>query len=424
MLTPSLSEPSQPCMKPPGEGTSWKPRKRNLAIDFESLEELLLDDKPSTDDEDADHIHRLSRHDSQYQPPTIFANPGPSKFILFSSSTNSISHATNFKYLGSGQQLRQIFGQNPEDTWWLDTQNPSKRDVRQLCAAFNIHPLTIEDILTQETSEKIEEYPSYRFACFQSFHEVKEEGETTYHPYIIYMVVFCEGTLSFCFDDSEHSVHVENRIAKFGGHVLIKSNWVFYAFIDDIVDSFSPLLACIEREVNQIDDQVYTTHKDDMKVFLWEIEAVRRRVLSLIRLLGGKTNVLRAFENHHCATTSSDSEIKVYVDDVQGHVAAMLGSLHQFEGLLSRSKSSYLDQLEISNLTDRIRVFRLLSRMAVISLILTFLMLVCNMFGMNTSAGYVLFTRSSTLPWFIIVSGEVVVALGLFYVAKKWRLWW
>lgn len=102
----------------------------------------------------------------------------------------------------------------------------------------------------------------------------------------------------------------------------------------------------------------------------------------------------------------------------------MLGNLHQFEGLLCRSKSNYLAQLEISNLMDRFRVFRILSRMAVICLILTFLTLVCNVFGMNTSARSVLFTGRSLLPWCMIVLGEVAVTVSIFYVVKKWTMWW
>lgn len=193
---------------------------------------------------------------------------------------------------------------------------------------------------------------------------------------------------------------------------------------DDIVDSFHPIVASIEKEVNQIDDQVYTTRKDDMKNFLWEIEAIRRRVLSLIRLLGGKTNLLKAFENHHYATTSSDSEIKIYINDVQDHVVAMLGSLHQFEGLLSRSKSSYLAQIEVSSMTERFKVFRALARMAVLSLILTLLTLCANMFGMNTSADYVIFNEGTNLPWFMIALGELMLFLALFYGAKLWGIWW
>lgn len=205
--------------------------KKSLTIDFEALEELLLDEESSIE-EKYDPVNGLSRDNSQRRSPTAFSNSYPSKLFLHSSFKNSIFLGTNFKDLSkSGQQLPQIFGQNPDDAWWLDMQNPTDREVRKLCAAFGVHPLTIEDILRQESSEKIEEYPTYRFASVQSFHEAKEEDEIVYNPYSVYMIIFSEGILSFCFNGSEHSVHVEERITKFEDHVSIKSNWVFYAFV-------------------------------------------------------------------------------------------------------------------------------------------------------------------------------------------------
>lgn len=161
-----------------------------------------------------------------------------------------------------------------------------------------------------------------------------------------------------------------------------------------------------------------------MKNFLWEIEAIRRRVLSLIRLLGGKSNVLRTFENHHYVTTSADTEIQIYINDVQDHVDSMVGSLHQFEGLLSRSKSSYLAQLEISSSTERFKVFKILARMAVLSLILTFMTLCSNMFGQNVNANVPLYMRENVLAFFMIVLGETILASLLFLGAKKWGVWW
>jgi len=34
-------------------------------------------------------------------------------------------------------------------------QNPAENELRGLCAALGVHPLTIEDISANETSEKI-----------------------------------------------------------------------------------------------------------------------------------------------------------------------------------------------------------------------------------------------------------------------------
>ena len=193
---------------------------------------------------------------------------------------------------------------------------------------------------------------------------------------------------------------------------------------DDIVDSFVPSIARIEKSVTQIEDQVYTTRKDDMKAFLWEIESTRHRVLSLIRLLDRKDHVLRGFENHHSTTMSADKDILLYINDVQDHIAAMLSNLHQFEGLLARSKANYLAQLSAATLVHRIRVFTFLSRVSVFGLILTLITLTSNMFGVNVDEENALFTRPGVGPFFGIIITEVVLAGALFALARKYERYW
>ena len=215
-----------------GEGIAnhWKASKRALNIDYESLEELLCEES-DRDGKELD-IFEICPVDGHGSPHRAFPHSGQSKLILHSSATNSIFHANEFRDLErSGQDLRDIFSQNPDDAWWMDMQNPSEYELRHICAAFNIHPLTVEDIWKREASEKIEEYPSYRFSSFRSFHELKEDDEIIYAPYTIYIIVFSQGSLSFCFDENEHSTCVEKRITRFEDLMSMKSDWIFYAFV-------------------------------------------------------------------------------------------------------------------------------------------------------------------------------------------------
>jgi len=91
--------------------------------------------------------------------------------------------------------------------------------------------LTVEDILNREIQEKIEDFTHYYFASFRSYRLDENIPDRIYVPYTIYMVILRTGTLSFCFDDSEHAVHVLNRIELLKDHVVINSDWIFYAFV-------------------------------------------------------------------------------------------------------------------------------------------------------------------------------------------------
>jgi magnesium transporter len=109
--------------------------------------------------------------------------------------------------------------------------NPTEEEIRAICKAFGIHPLTIEDIGTQEAREKIELFPSYYFACFRSFHVEQIEGGQEYEPFNIYVVVFREGTLSFSFSPNPHAAHVRKRITALKDYVALSSDWICYALM-------------------------------------------------------------------------------------------------------------------------------------------------------------------------------------------------
>jgi len=160
----------------------------------------------------------------------------PNRFSFFSSAWESTIHASEFGDLVlPGESLRGLFTfprGEPDGVWWLNVNRPTKEEVQVLCKAFGVHPLTIEDITTQEAREKIEIFKSYYFACFRSFKIVEEaDGSPDYEPFNIYVLVFREGTLSFSFESNEHASQVRKRIANLKEYVSLSSDWICYALM-------------------------------------------------------------------------------------------------------------------------------------------------------------------------------------------------
>ena len=88
------------------------------------------------------------------------------------------------------------FDDDPESkTWWLDVLSPTDEEMRMLAKVFGIHPLTTEDILLEETREKIELLRNYYLVCFRSFDQ-DPYSQTYLEPLNMYIIVFREGTLS------------------------------------------------------------------------------------------------------------------------------------------------------------------------------------------------------------------------------------
>ena len=194
------------------------------------------------------------------------------------------------------------------------------------------------------------------------------------------------------------------------------------------MDSFLSPISKVEKRVNQVEDQVYTTRVDDMQAFLCEIEEVRKTVSSLMRLLSGKTNVLLSFEKHHCGEEGSEEDVApghnlhLYIHDVKDHMASMISNLLQFESLLGRSQKNFMAGLAIDNMQGTQRVNNMMSKMAVVSMILTLLNLICGLFSTNVNSQVPIYANNSP-AWYIIIGSEVVLTLILCAMAQRFR-WW
>ncbi|PIG90045.1 CorA family metal ion transporter [Aspergillus arachidicola] len=350
--------------------------------------ERLSDDFTGLDLKDSEKVFADAVNEKQLVENLKNENE-PTRFGFFSSESQSTVHAAELGDLVfPGDTFRDLFQLGPEGgVWWLDVLNPTEAEVGALSRAFSIHPLTTEDILTQEAREKVELFKQYYFVCFRTFYQIDKTSERFMEPVNFYMIVFRDGVLSFSFTENPHASNVRRRIGKLRDYVSLSSDWICYAMIDDIVDSFGPVIREIEVESEAIEDLVFIARMDDFESFLPRIGGLRKKVMSLMRLLGGKADVIRGFSkrcNEQYSVTPR-GDIGLYLGDIQDHVVTMMSNLAHFEKMLSRSHTNYLAQLNVTNLVLGNHVNKILSKVTLIATMLVPMNLICGLFGMNVT---------------------------------------
>ncbi|KAK3990600.1 magnesium transporter ALR2 [Cladorrhinum sp. PSN332] len=408
-----------PDMRPPTSDTTAPPPM--VTLDGDILE-LPFDNESHRDksiqDEDVEEI----------KPVAPAQQPDQNRVSFFSSAWEATIHAADLDGLVlPGEDIRGLFSFPKGETdgvWWLNMNKPSEEEVRAVCRAFGIHPLTIEDITTQESREKIELFPSYYFACFRSFSiEYDEEtNEKEFVPFNIYVVVFREGTLSFSYTGNSHASHVRKRITMLKDYVSLSSDWICYALIDDIVDSFAPTISTLEHDTDQIEDEVFIARTDDMAQFLRKIGTARKNTMALMRLLGGKADVLRGFTkrcNENYKVTPR-MDIGLYLGDIQDHVVTMMNNLGHFEKMLSRAHSNYLAQISIDGIAQGTNTNRVLGKITLLASVIVPLNVVTGLFGMNVPVPFM--EGESLAPFFVILSLLLVFALVAIWLARIYRM--
>ncbi|KAH3679896.1 hypothetical protein WICMUC_000639 [Wickerhamomyces mucosus] len=394
----------------------------------------------------------------------------PDRFSFFSSEVEETIHGPDIQsLLKPNETIRELF-KNGESTWWLDCICPTDTEMKVLAKAFGIHPLTAEDIRMQETREKVELFRSYYFVCFHTF-EADKESEDFLEPINVYIVVFRHGVLTFHFGPISHAANVRRRVRQLRDYVDVSADWLCYALIDDITDSFAPVIHAIEYEADAIEDQVFLMREMDFSHMLQKIGESRRKVMTLMRLLSGKADVIKMFakrcqdevqgigpaltSNVNLANLSTSynsqpltgnpslhqnqhnpnqqhfqnqqhqkqaqprADIALYLGDIQDHVVTMYQNLLSYEKIFSRSHSNYLAQLQVESFNSNNKVTEMLSKVTLIGTILVPLNLITGLFGMNVRVPG---EQNSTLGPFFGILGVVILLVVIFSVAANWWL--
>lgn len=306
--------------------------------------------------------------------------------------------------------------QDPEaNTWWLDVLSPTDQEMKLLSRVFGIHPLTTEDILMEETREKIELFRNYYLVCFRSFDQ-DPYSPTYLEPLNMYIIVFREGTLSFHFRATPHPQNVRRRIKQLKDYINVTSDWISYALIDDITDAFGPLIQSIEYEVDSIDELVLILKDVEQSDMLRRIGACRKKVMGLLRLMGNKADVVKGLAKrcNENWSVAPKSDIGLYLSDIQDHLITMTQNLSHFEKILSRSHSNYLAQISIEMTEANNRANDVLSKLTALGTVIVPLNIITGMWGMNVNVPG---QGVENLHWFFGLLAAMVVIAVVGYTA-------
>ena len=250
----------------------------------------------------------------------------------------------------------------PRPTFWLDVLQPTEMEMKVLSKAFGIHQLTTEDILMEEQREKVELFQSYYFVNYRSFEQDKDSDDFM-EPINFYIVVFRDGVITFHHSMTPHPANVRRRIRQLNDYMSPTADWISYAIIDDVTDYYQPRTEQLEKEVDEIDEEILYMHvtsadeatgtgikslksqsktsdDDNEKTaevsggdMLRRVGESRKNVMSLFRLLGNKADVIKGFAkrcNEHWEVAPR-SEIGLYLGDIQDHIITMTSNLSHYE---------------------------------------------------------------------------------------------
>ncbi|ORY97503.1 hypothetical protein BCR43DRAFT_438092 [Syncephalastrum racemosum] len=308
------------------------------------------------------------------------------RFTYYSPAEPSTIHARSISEIPSnGENLSSMLRKG---CFWIDVLSPTDAEMKALSKIFHIHPLTAEDITMEEPREKCEVFKNYYFICFRTFDQ--DQTSVSYlQPVGMYILIMKECILTFHFRPLPHPYHVRKRIKQLKDYINVTPDWICYAILDDITDSFAPLIRAIEFEVDSIDELVLILKESEQSDMLRRIGYCRKRMMGLLRLLVSKADVVKTIVKRGEARAQDgdrpalSNEVALYLGDVQDHIITMLQSLNHYEKISSRSHSNYLAQISIEMTQTNNEINDVLSKLTALGSVLIPMNLVTGLWGMN-----------------------------------------
>ncbi|CEG62836.1 Putative Cora-domain-containing protein [Rhizopus microsporus] len=403
--------------------TPDKKEEELVGIDYEALEEFVLHEKKESADmtKTKTRPRRLStmgpsdnRRYSMYGDRMMNMEPSESggdqyRVTYYSPCEPSTIHSRCISEI-SEYKDGTLSDMLKKGCFWIDIYNPTDMEMRALCKVFRIHPLTVEDISMEEQREKCEVFMNYYFICFRSFDQ--DEFSATYmQPSALYIIVLKEGVITFHFKPMPHPHNVRKRIKQLKDYINVTPDWICYGLLDDITDSFAPLIRAIEFEVDSIDELVLILKESEQSDMLRRIGYCRKRMMGLLRLLSSKPDVVKTLIKRgeivpeDGTRPALSKEVALYLGDVQDHILSMLQSLNHYEKISSRSHSNYLAQISIEMTQTNNEINDVLSKLTALGSVLVPMNLVTGLWGMNVQVPG---QYQEDLTWFVGIMTSIL----------------
>ncbi|KAL0093446.1 hypothetical protein F4703DRAFT_1730593, partial [Phycomyces blakesleeanus] len=291
---------------------------------------------------------------------------------------SSIHARTLCEIPAAGEKLSEMA---KKGCFWIDILDPTDEEMKALGKIFNIHPLTIEDIAMDEPREKCEVFKNYCFITFRAF-DPNPSAITPLKPLGMHILVFKECVLTFHLRPMNHPQNVRKRIKLLKDYIHVTPDWICYGILDDITDSFAPLIYAVEFEVDSIDELVLILKESEQSDMLRRIGYCRKKMMGLLRLLVTKADVLKTMIKRGEAWMAVVNNISLSIISLD-HLITMLQSLNHYEKISSRSHSNYLAQISIEMTQTNNEINDVLSKLTALGSIIIPMNLVTGLWGMN-----------------------------------------
>jgi magnesium transporter len=290
-------------------------------------------------------------------------------------------------------------------TTWLNVDGLIRKDVVALCRHYGVHPLLVEDILSEGQRAKVDEEDGVIFVLLPMLFYNTISGAVEMEQ--VSIVMGKDFVLSFQ-EDRRRDVFDPVRERLRAGHIRLRaggSDYLTYTLLDVIVDSYFNVLEALAARIELIEDRLLQKRPaitiGSISLLRKEVMLLRYAILPVRELV---TNFVRS-EN-----PLIDPKMKKYFQDVEDHIIQANDYAANHRDLTYNLQDLFLNGNNL-RLSEVIKVF------TIITTLLAPATVIGGIFGMNFDV--IPLQHHAAGFWFLVSLMFIIPAIMVFWFRKK-----
>jgi magnesium transporter len=288
---------------------------------------------------------------------------------------------------------------------WMNVEGIHRTElIEAIGKHYDIHALTLEDLVHIDQRAKFEEYEHYALGIMKM---ITFDGHI--HAEQLSLILVGETVLSFQepFGGDAFDV-IRTRLRQAKGRVRkLSADYLFYALIDAVVDSYFTIVEKIGDAVEEIEEEIMNNENKSSLKKLYEL---KRELIFLRKQVWPMRDMINSMMRSESDFISKDTHI--FLRDLLDHSTRIIDTVETYRDLLSGIMDVYL-----SNTSNRMNeVMKVLTIVSSIFIPATFIV---GVYGMNFDHmpelrehyGY-------PIVWTIMLA--IMIGQLVFFKRKRW----
>lgn len=234
---------------------------------------------------------------------------------------------------------------------WIGMYRPTEDELRAVANEFGLHELAIEDALVGHQRPKLERYGETLFLVLRPARYLDAPEEVEFGE--VHLFIGPNFAITVRHAESPDLGRVRKRLEQNPALLALGPQAILYAVLDQVVDEYQPVIAGLENDIDEIEDQLFQGDPAvSRRIYELATEAMgfQRATHPLVEMLG---QLESGYEKYHV-----DMELQRDFRDVLDHTLQIVARADSFRAILQNAltvQSTLVTQAqndEIRNMTQ------------------------------------------------------------------------